>query len=173
MNFGLPTTCMSPDTSIVLKCGASAETMRMKGERIHENISRSCDFSSTQILLNGTLRVECDQLRPSASIQFIDFCLCRGAIEYGIMINITLPSHENFPEMFVSTCDITTCVALDKVVCGERKKKHCTILRYLLHVIAFYLNVDASDWERFYTLRLFRRVAIELSSAFVPLYRVQ
>lgn len=26
-NSNLPTTCMSPDTSIVLKCGASAETV--------------------------------------------------------------------------------------------------------------------------------------------------
>lgn len=39
--------------------------------------------------------------------------------------------------------------------------------------LGIYLDADASDWKGFYELRLFRRVAIELPSPLVPLYRIQ
>lgn len=78
----LPTTCMSPDTSIVLKCGASAETIRSKREKIHENISRHCDFYGPQITFNSTQTVGCERLRPSASITVQQFRPDGGAIRF-------------------------------------------------------------------------------------------
>lgn len=39
--FNLPTTCMSPDTIIVLKCGASAETVKNQQKK-----EKYCDFIS-------------------------------------------------------------------------------------------------------------------------------
>lgn len=86
-------------------------------------------------------------------------------------MNITLPSHENFPEMFVSTWDSTTCEAFDNVVCG-RKKREIAFCDFFLHITAFYLNADSSHGKCFYRLRFFWRVTIKLSSPFVPLYRV-
>lgn len=56
---------------------------------------------------------------PSCS-QFTGFAFaCATRFSY----SITLPSHENFPEMFVSQPDITTCVAFDKVVCENRRRE--------------------------------------------------
>lgn len=44
---------------------------------------------------------------------------------------------------------------------------------FFFHIAAFYLDNDASNWECFNRLRLFWRVTVELSSTFVPLYRIQ
>lgn len=61
-------------------------------------------------------------------------------------MNITLPSHENFPEMFVSTWVSTTCEAFDNVVYEKSEKLHfvtsfCTSLRFTSTLIPATENV--------------------------------
>lgn len=110
--FDLPTTCMSPDTSIVLKCGASAETVGQERQR-------------WKLFTVSWFYLRCKW----------NLIVRQKAFEHSNIDHS--PSHENFPEMFVSTCDITTCEAFERVVCGWKRKR--------MHQIAFCVTLVTLD----------------------------
>lgn len=96
--------------------------------------------------------------------------VCRNDKHY-----IILPSHENFPEMFVSTCDITTCEAFDRVVWIERgwENTFCGRNSFSQMIAQFYLDADAGHWKSFHRLRFFWSVAKKFPPSFVPFYRIE